>query len=89
MGPKVTLIGESWQSRIIVYGKKRYVFHGKEPLHVPVAVAVRLKGMKEKGKPVFRVEDMPTLVAAVHPIVENVTAFPRQRKLGECLSLQG
>ncbi len=94
MNPKVTLLGESWQTRTMVFGKKKFVFTGGEAREVPVAVALALQKRKDDhGKPVFKVDKMPEIIPARHPDVvslpgqdhstreQNVARTPSQRKL--------
>ncbi len=92
MGPKATLIGDPWITRTMVFGKRRLIFKGGEPREVPVSVAMVLKKrLGESGKPIFKIEDLPVIVKATHPPINNPipplkaeNRNPRQRKLAEC-----
>lgn len=96
MGPRVTLIGEPWATRTMVFGKKRFVFNGGQPKEVPVSVALFLKTRKdESGNALFKVEGLPVIVKAVHPEIEKPVSqepvvkepkVPRNRKIEEWLS---
>jgi hypothetical protein len=95
MNPRAMLIGDAWKTRTMVFGKKKFIFHGSEPKEVPVAVAITLQKKRESGKDVFKIEGLPKVIKAVHPMVEGlptpvikneVIKAARQRKLVECLS---
>jgi hypothetical protein len=93
MDPVVTLVGEPWITRTMVFGKKKFAFNGGVPKNVSVAVALALKRRKdEQGKLLFKVEGIPQVIKAVHPPVKGIpipvykeVLVPRQRKLAECL----
>lgn len=93
MHPKVTLIGEPWVTRTMVFGRKKFVFHGGETKSTPVAVALVLKKRRDDdGRYVFKVEDMPEIVVT-KPFVEarslpvqNVARSPKNRKLADAVN---
>lgn len=94
MSPKATLLGQPWETRTMVFGKRRIVFQGDQPREVPVAIALVLgKRKKADGKPLFRIDELPEIVKAKESAViqkpveapkqsmRNETRKPSQRKL--------
>ena len=78
--PKATLLsaGTTFAFR---FGSKLFEFKGGIAEEIPTAVALGLKPMIGRGgKPLFRIEGLPTIIEAVpdpRPIRPNVE-FPRQ-----------
>lgn len=77
--PKVTLQGRPGASLRYAHGTKFYVFKHGVPVDVPVAVALELQKREFKGKPVFVVEDLPTIVERAP--VQNVNSAPVVQQL--------
>jgi hypothetical protein len=77
--PKVTLI-EPGAEYYLIFGTATYRFRGGRPQEVPVAIALEAKRkVGHKNKPIFRVEEMPEILATpipeeVPPADQNVTA---------------
>lgn len=97
--PKVTLLRDEWDTRTMIFGRKKLVFQGQKPQAVSAAVALVLAKRKDEyGKPLFQVSEMPTIVKGERPpvtipapvpgpthlLTQNETRSPRQRKLAEC-----
>lgn len=58
---KATLIGEG-NSYTFIRGKTRYKFEGEAPTEVPPSVGVYLQSLNHKGKPLFKVSNMPKVI---------------------------
>jgi hypothetical protein len=89
--PKVTLLREAWCDYTLVTGKRRFVFTGGVPREVSPAVAILLGKLKKdsRGNPLFKVEDLPTIVvpvqstltAPIEPVAHNAVPT-KQNDLG-------
>lgn len=92
--PKVTLLGKPTRTLNLFFGKKEFKFSSGVPQDVPVAVALALgRRIGRKGKPLFKVEELPSIVSKAEPTVmlgvaameQNVFTGPRQMRLGTWL----
>jgi hypothetical protein len=89
--PKVTLLLEAWCDYTLVAGKRRFVFTGGVPREVSPAVAILLSKRKDsRGNPLFKIEDLPTIVipvqstptiAPIEPVAHNAVPV-KQNDLG-------
>lgn len=96
--PKATLLRSGWCDYTLIFGKKKFRFVGGEARVVPTAVALALRRKKLRdGSPMFKIEDMPTIVTPAKrdfpkivppPVAEkqNELGTFKQGSLLECLS---
>jgi len=64
MLPKVTLIG-SEDNFSMQFGTAAYTFNPRQTVEVPVAVALSLRGKKnKKGKSLFKVMGLPLIISS-------------------------
>lgn len=76
MMPKVTLLSAEGSRYDMMFGTAKYVFRGGRSALVPVAVAIACKKrLNAKGKPLFKVEEMPTII---EPVKEPTCRLPEQ-----------
>lgn len=77
--PKVTLQGRPGATYTLAFGTKMFKFVEGAPVDVPVAVALELQKRTFKGKSVFVVEELPTIVERAP--VQNVNSAPGVQQL--------
>jgi hypothetical protein len=83
--PKVTLLAEKWQDRLMPYGKSSYHFRGGEPKEVPTAVALFCKGKtNSNGEKLFKVEGLENIITP-----ESASPVPKQNVEKEKTSVLG
>jgi len=86
MSPKVTLLQPLWATYSLQFGKQSFTFLGEKATDVPVAVAIHLqKKVDRKGKPLFKVEGMPTIVEDTEKEQNVLGGFVAQMGFNECL----
>jgi hypothetical protein len=80
--PKVTLLMEPYQDYTVAHAGGTTQFFGEKPRRCSVSVALRCKGMKKPdGSPLFKVEDMPTIVETkAKTEKQNVDGKPLQQR---------
>jgi len=62
MTSEVTLLRPEGATYTAYFFSKEYHFRGGRKKKVPTAVALKLKGLKHKGKPIFKVAGLPRVV---------------------------
>jgi hypothetical protein len=68
--PKVTLLADTWQNHLLIFGKAQYNFFGKKPQEVPVNIALICRDKKKStGEPLFAVSELPEVVEIKQNVV--------------------